>query len=481
MKKGNMGVSPRQQDETVPEIDTDKGLRRQFGGITATALVVANMIGAGIFTTSGILAGQLPSPGWVLACWIIGGLIAISGALCYAELATRMPREGGEYLYLKRLFHPSLGFLTGWTSFFVGFSAPIGLSALGFAAYLFAGLQRLQIIQVENSGYEILFRKGVAIILITLFTGLHYLGGRLGPRVQNLLTVVKILLIVGLASIGLFIGAGSWVNLAVPATTKPFSFMFFGTAMMMVMFSYSGWNASAYIAGELKDPRKTLPVSMVAGTAVVILLYLFLNLFYFHAVPYSQLAGTVTVAEKALANAFGSGLTDILGAVIGVVLLSSLSAYIMIGPRVYFAMARDGLFFPFAGRVHPRHNVPGDAIIIQGVIAALMVLLGTFEQLLVYVGFALGIFPWLAVVGLFKARKLGIGEERAAKVWGFPLVPLFFLSANLLLMIVAYINRPLESSAAVITVLIGIPCYYLWQKIEGNKKSREIKKVEEAR
>jgi APA family basic amino acid/polyamine antiporter len=441
--------------------NSTSSLKRQYGVITATALVVANMVGAGIFTSSGILAGQLPHPLWVMACWLLGGLIAMAGALCYAELATRMPREGGEYVYLKQLYHPSLGFLTGWTSFLVGFSAPIALSALGFAAYLFAGLKHTGVLPEGSEGLRQIYLKGVAVLLISCFTALHYLGGRVGPRVQNILTAVKIFLVLGLASVGLAFGGGAWANLS-PTPDKSFDIMAFGTCMMMVMFSYSGWNASAYIAGELKDPKRTLPLSLAGGTLIVIVLYLAINLFYFHAAPYPELKGVITVADTALDHAFGSGLTELLGAMIGVMLLSSLSAFIMIGPRVYYAMARDGLFFRFAGRVHPETKAPGSAVIIQGAIAIVMVIAGTFEQLLIYLGFALSIFPWLAVSGLFKARKLAIGEDSAAKVWLFPVLPLFFLAANLFLMIIAYINRPVESSAAIVTVLIGIPCYYLW-------------------
>lgn len=435
---------------------TTSSLRRNYGIITAAALVVANMVGSGIFITSGLMAGQLPHPGWVIFCWVLGGVIATAGALCYAELATRMPREGGEYIYLKELYHPVLGFLTGWTSFFVGFSVPIALSAMGFSAYLFAGLQHhLTAIGGHQFG---LYKKLLAVTLITFFTVLHYLGGRIGPRVQNFLTALKILLILGLAAAGLLFGKGNWSNFSV-VQDKPFDLMVFGTAMMMVMFSYSGWNASAYIAGELKKPRKTIPFSLIGGTGIVIFIYLLINVFYFYAAPYSQIKGNITIGEVALVNAFGIGTSDLLGGMIGIMLLSSLSAFIMIGPRVYYAMARDGLFFRFAGRIHPRYHVPGPAILVQGGIAILMVVIGSFEQLLVYIGFALGIFPWLAIAGLFKARRLKIGEASAVRVYF--LVPLFFLAASLFLMIVAYINRPIESTAAIVTVLAGVPFYYL--------------------
>ncbi len=436
-------------------------VRRELGAFSATSIVVANMIGTGIFTTSGIMAARLPGSSWVMLCWFLGGLIALSGALCYAELATRMPVEGGEYVYLKKLYHPALGFLTGWTSFIVGFSAPIAASALSFAEYIFAGLDD-RLLGVDTVQL-IVFKKGTAIFIILLFTAIHYFGLRWGSRVQNFLTVLKIIIVFGLASSGIVFGAGSWSRVF-SKISGSFGGMAIGTAMVLVMFSYSGWNASTYIAGELKRPRKTLPVSLVSGTLVVIILYLAVNTFIFQAVPYDELKGVIPVVELASVRAFGNWAGDLLSLLIAFALLSSLSAFIMIGPRVYFAMAQDRLFFASASKIHPRYHVPGRSIVVQGTLAIIMVIIGSLEQLLVYLGFALWIFPWLAVFGVFIARKRKIGEETAVKVWGYPAVPLFFLVASLVLMVIAYMNRPLESSAAVVTVMLGIPIYYIWAK-----------------
>ena len=441
-------------------------LRRNYGITTASALVVANMVGAGIFITSGLMTKHLPDPLWILFCWVLGGLIATAGALSYAELATRMPKEGGEYVYLKELYHPSLGFLTGWTSLVVGFSVPIALSGMGFSAYLFAGLEH-HFTDLDSIG-STFYQKLLAILLIVFFTFLHYVGGRIGPLIQNILTFLKILLIAGLATLGLLFGKGDWSNFTV-VQEQSFDLMAFGTAMMMVMYAYSGWNASAYIAGELKHPSRTIPISLIGGTAVVMLMYLFINIFYFYASPIPQLKGTITVGEVAVANAFGTGVSDFLGLMIGAMLLSSLSAFIMIGPRVYYAMARDGLFPGFASKIHPHYKVPSLAILVQGSIAIFMVIIGSFEQLLIYVGFALGIFPWLAVIGLFKERRLKIGEDTAVQVFTF--APIFFLTASLFVMTVAFINSPVESIAAIVTVLAGIPCYYLWVMYINNSKT----------
>ena len=447
--------------------DSQPSVRRETGVFTATSIVIANIISTGIFTTTGIISGYLPGSAWVLLCWGFGGLIAIVGALCYAELATRMPEEGAEYTYLKRLYHPILGFLTGWTSFIVGFSAAIAAAAIAFSEYMHAGLAAGG--SVESASLP-LVKKMVAVAIILLFTSIHYMGRKFGSRVQIILTIVKIAIILGLAGFGLTLGNGH-----LPAVSfgggGSFNWMAIGTAMMLVMFAYSGWNASAYIAGELKNPRRTLPVSLAVGTLVVIALYIAINLFIFQALPFESVRGEITIVERAAVGAFGAWMGRGISLMIGVALLSSLSAYIIIGPRVYFAMARDRLFFPFAGKVHQRYNVPSRSIAIQGAIAAVMVMVGSFEQLLVYLGFALGIFPWLAIFGLFIARRHRIGEDTAVRVWGYPVLPGFFLLSTLFLMVIAFINRPFESSAAIITILAGVPFYLVWVRTVGNQSA----------
>lgn len=440
-------------------------ITRKLGFVTATSLVVANMVGSGIFVTSGIMSANLPGPGWVLFCWFFGGLIAMSGALCYSELSTRMPEEGAEYVYLKRIYHPVLGFLTGWTSLLVGFSGPIAGSAMGFSEYLFAGFGLAKEIFPFS-------KKAISIFIIILFTLFHYLGIRLGSALQNVLTAVKIVIIVGLTSMGLFAGQGQWSHFSANAAAADQN-MAFGTAMMFVMFAYAGWNASAYIAGEVKRPRRNLPFSLLTGTAIVIIMYLAINIFIFYALPYTQVSGTITVVKNASVASLGNWIGDLFGILIAIALLSSLSAFIMIGPRVYFAMARDGLFFKFAADVHPRYGVPGRSILLQGALAVFMVVVSSLQQLLLYIGYALSFFPWLAIIGLFLARKRNIGGEEAVRVPIYPITPIFYLAASLSLMIIAFINRPFESSAAIVTVLCGLPCYYVW--IKWRKKTSKVR------
>jgi APA family basic amino acid/polyamine antiporter len=300
-----------------------------------------------------------------------------------------------------------------------------------------------------------------AAAIVVVFTALHYLGQRLGGAVQNVLAAIKLGAILLLAGTGLVLASGGGMAWSSP-TGGEFQF---GSAMMMVMFAYSGWNASAYIAAEVRDPRRTLPRSLTIGTVIVIVLYLLVNLFIFAAAPYTELRGKVAVAEVAAVHAFGDWIPHLLNGLFAVSMLSSLGAFILIGPRVYYAMARDGLFFRSAASVHPKFGVPGAAIMIQGALALLMIFIGSFEQLLLYVGFALGIFPLLAVGGLFIARAERIGADTAAPVRWYPFLPVVFLVASILLMLIAFLDRPLESGLALLTAAAGVPVYFIWVRL----------------
>src|SRR3990172_3627793 len=379
-------------------------------------------LGTGIFPTTGLMLAELASPALVLACWLVGGLGALAGALSYAELSTRPPPAGAEYAYLREIYGPLPAFLTGWTSFFVGFSAPIAASAVAGAAYLAAaGL-------LPPSW---LAQKGAALAVVLILTGVHYRGVRLGARVQNALTGLNLALLVGFVVAGFAFGQGS------------------GTAL----------TASSELWQEGRPDR--LGPGLLWGVVLVLVVYLGVNLLFLYAAPAAALAGVVPVGEVAAQHLFGPGVAAWLAALISLALVSSLSAYLFTGPRVYFAMARDGLFFRFAARLHPRFETPSLAILAQGACAAVMVVSGTFEQLLTYIGFALGIFPWLAVAGLFLLRRREPERPSPYRVWGYPLVPLFYLAAMEAILAVAFWNRPGPSLVALATVAAGVPIYAL--------------------
>ncbi len=439
-------------------------MKRTIGLLTATGIVVANMIGSGVFITSGIIAGMLPNSMWVIACWIFGGFLALTGSLCYSELATRMPVEGGEYAYLHKLYHPVVGFLSGWTSFIVGFSAPIAGSAIGFSEYLYSGMD---ISTNMDPTVLLLLKKVTSVFIVLLFTVIHYHGIKRGASIQNLLVFFKIILILSIILIGFSFGSTDLGNLALSFNPGEGASGFsYGTAMMLVMFSYSGWNASAYIAGEIKNPEKNISRSLIIGTFIVFSLYIGLNVFFLSSIPYKSIGDEIAIGEAAVTTVLGVSAGKIVSVIISIMLLSSISAFVMIGPRIYYAMAMDDLFFSFAKKIHPKYNVPSRSIAIQGVLAVIFVVFSSIEQLLVYLYYALNVFPFLAVIGLFIARKRNINSGSYYKVPGYPVIPVIFLVCTLYLAIIAFINRPVESSAAIITILIGIPLYYLWARFK---------------
>ena len=442
-------------------------LQRRLGLFPLTNIVVANMIGAGIFTTSGLLMRDLRSAAVMLGLWVAGGLIALCGALSYGELGAAIPRAGGEYAFLSRLFHPVLGFLAGWVSFFVGFSAPIAASAIGFTEYATRAFPGLTHLGLFAGGTEaVVLKKFYAILVIAAFTFLHTRGLELGARVQNGLTGLKVLLILALVGAGFALGRGSFGHL----TASPgFAFDFggwktMGLALMWIMFAYSGWNASAYIGSEVRDPARNLPRSLVLGTGAVIVLYAALNLFYIYAVPPADMEGVISIGGLAAGNMFGKSAETLLSALISFALFSSLSAFIILGPRVYYSMAKDGVFFKSLAAVNPRFGVPSRSIVLQGAIASVLVLVGTFDQLLTYMGFSLGIFPILAVVGVFKLRRTG---RSVVRMPGYPVVPAIYILAGALILGLSFLQRPAESSIAVATVLAGIPIYAVFRAKYG--------------
>ncbi|MFH1943165.1 MAG: amino acid permease [bacterium] len=449
----------------------ENGLKRTLGLFPLTNIVVANMIGAGIFTTSGLLMQDLRNPLLMIALWIVGGIIALCGALAYGELGAAIPKAGGEYIILSQIYNPALGFLSGWVSFFVGFSAPIAASSIGFTEYFtraFPGLLHLGIF--GDSVEAAILKKIYAVLIIAIFTIIHMRGLKLGARIQNLLTVLKVGLISGLVIAAFISGNGSLLHLTQGDT---FTFDFkglktVGLSLMWIMFAYSGWNASVYIGSEVKNPAKNLHRSLLLGTGIVVILYFCVNLFYVYAIPPRDMAGVISVGGLAAGNLFGKSFESILSMFISFALFSSLSAYIILGPRVYYSMAKDRHFFKFASDVHKKYSVPSKSILLQGGIAAVMVFFGTFDQLLTYMGFSLGIFPILAVMGVFKLRRSG---RSVIKLPGFPVAPLLYSVISIVILILSYFERPVESSIAIGTALIGIPVYFIFKKKYRNNES----------
>ncbi|HBZ20323.1 MAG TPA: amino acid permease [Bacteroidales bacterium] len=443
---------------------TEEKLERKLGLFPATNIVVANMIGAGIFTTSGLLMAGLNNPVLLIILWAAGGLIALCGALSYGELGAAMPGAGGEYLFLSKLYSPIFGFLSGWVSFIVGFSAPIAASALGFSEYFTRAVPGLEN-WLQNNGImgPVLTGKILAVSVILIFTFIHYRGIKYGARIQNALTLLKILLIVILLIAGFSSGKGDFSNFTKGGSILPglAGWKTAGLSLMWIMFAYSGWNASTYLGAEIKNPSRNLPGSLIYGTIIVMILYLGLNILYVYGINPDSMKGVISVGGLAMGNLFGKSAEVLFSILIAFALFSSLSAFIIIGPRVYYSMAKDGLFFKSASRIHKKFQVPSNSILLQCLIAVILVLSGTFEQVLTYMGFALGIFPVLAVLGVWKLRKT---NPEALKIKGFPVPQIIYFAAGIMILVLSFLERPTESSIALLTVVIGIPVYFIFKK-----------------
>jgi basic amino acid/polyamine antiporter, APA family len=442
----------------------EESLQRKLGLFPSTSIVIANMIGAGIFTTTGLLMSGLSDPLLMLSLWAIGGIIAFCGALSYGELGAAMPGAGGEYLFLSRLYHPVFGFMSGWVSFIVGFSAPIAASAMGFSEYF---CRAVPVVPgwLSSNGIlnEIWTKKLISISIILIFTFIHYRGIKTGARIQNVLTVLKILLIATLLFAGFFYGNGSFSNFSrdnIPAEGSA-GWKTIGLSLMWIMFAYSGWNASTYLGAEIKNPEKTLPRSLLYGTGIVIILYLAINVLYVYGIRPEEMKGVISVGGLAMGNLFGKPAEVLFSILIAFALFSSLSAFIIIGPRVYYSMAKDGLFFKSVARIHPKFQVPSNSILLQCLIACILTLSGSFEQILTYMGFALGIFPILTVLGVFKLR---FNKTAGPRLAGYPITQIIYAGAGIMILVLSFLERPLESSIALGTVLIGIPAYLVFKK-----------------
>lgn len=443
---------------------TLKNLQRNLGIFPSTNIVVANMIGAGIFTTSGLLMSGLNDPLLMLALWVAGGIIALCGALSYGELGASMPGSGGEYHFLSILYNPLLGFLSGWVSFTVGFSAPIAASAMGFSEYFCRALPAIpawfEFIGLMDPSATKTF---LSVSVILIFTSIHYFGLKYGALVQNILTIIKVALIIFLLLAGFLSGEGSISNFSsgTGVSSGLAGWKTIGLSLMWIMFAYSGWNASTYLGAEIRDPAKTLPLSLIMGAGIVMLLYLGLNALFIYSIDPVEMKGVISVGGLAMGNLFGKSAEVLFSLLIAFALFSSLSAFIIIGPRVYYAMAKDGLFFRSVSRIHPKYQVPSNSIILQGVIAIILALSGTFEQVLTYMGFSLGIFPILTVIGVFRLRKK---NPDALRLPGFPYSQIAYVTTGILILGLSFLERPVESSIALLTVAAGVPAYYLFRK-----------------
>jgi len=450
-------------------------LKRAIGLPSATILVIANMVGTGVFTTSGFIIAEVGSPESMLLCWLVGGVFALCGALCYAELGALFPKAGGEYVFLRESLGKPLGFVSGWVSLIVGFSAPIAAASIAFATYcfrLFPQLDgwRLTIPLLGLDVVKISPMTMLALSVIVVFSFVHYHSVSLGTRVQNGLTVFKITLIVVFIAAGFWIGHGSAEHLFYAFDTGSIFRKEFAVSLIFVSFAYSGWNAAAYLGGEIKNPSRNIPWALVTGTLLVMCLYVLLNLVYVYALPPQEMKGVLEVGAKSATFLFGDHVSRFFTGAIALGLLSVLSAMIMAGPRVYYAMAKDGVFFELFGKVNKLHKTPAHAIFLQAGIAMIMVATASFDKLLIYIGFTLSLCACLTVVGMILLRLRQPGLKREYKTPGYPVTPILFVLGNLWIIYFSIKSKPIASLIGLGTIGIGLLVYLCFRKRIGDVK-----------
>jgi basic amino acid/polyamine antiporter, APA family len=421
--------------------------RRTIGFVTASCIVIANIIGTGIFTSLGFQVAEIQSGFALLMLWVVGGLAALCGALCYGELSAALPRSGGEYHFLSKIYHPAVGFMAGFVSATVGFAAPIALAAMAFGKY-FAG--------VFGAGSPLVLSFAVVWVVAAFHLG----NLQVGSAFQNISTLVKVLLVGALIAAGFCVPSKQPISF-LPAAGDTISIFSgsFAIALVYVMYSYSGWNAAAYITGEIKRPEKNVPRSLLTGTGLVIVIYVLLNAVFLATTPIRELKGELEVALIAGKHIFGSTGGRVAGAVICLGLISSISSMTWIGPRVTMSMGEDHWLLRLLGRKN-RYGIPRNAIILQLLIVNLLLFTRSFEDVVRYTQFSLLLCSLLAVLGVIALRFTRPKMARPYRVWLYPLPPVFFSLITVWMMFYLLYWHTAESLAGLGTALLGLLLYF---------------------
>ncbi len=436
-------------------------LVRELGLVDGTALVVGTVIGSGIFLVPGPIAMHVESLGAVLLVWAVGGVLSLSGALSLGELGAMYPGAGGLYVYLRHAYGRPVAFLYGWGLLSMIQTGSIATLAVGFSLYLSR-------IVPQTRGEQ----KAAAVVSILVLTGVNCFGLRLGKLVQNVSTVSKL---AGLALLFLLLVWRGHVSLLrssfAPTASVAHSVVPFGTALVAVLWAYEGWHAVSFAGGEFRAPKRDLPLSLLVGTAGCAAIYLMLNLAYYSVLTPAAMRATDHAAATAVQTAYGSGTTVLISALILTSILGAMNGLILTGPRVYYAMARDGCFFQRLGRVDRRFHTPVFAIVIQGVWASLLTLVGSFQQLFTYVIFTAWMFYGLTVAAVMVLRMREPWRERSFRVPAYPWLPILFLLAAMGIFVSTIVSDPVHAAFGVAMILAGLPLYLFLRAVEKQDES----------
>ena len=432
--------------------------RRALGPFDATMVVIGGIIGSGIFINPYIVAQRLDSPALVLAAWAAGGLIALAGALAYAELGALFPRAGGQYVYLRDGWHPLAGFLYGWALLLLIESGAVAAVAITFATYALRLVGRADVAPVP-----------LAVAAIVILSVVNYLGVKPGSRLLNVLVVLKVAALAVLIAAGAFAPAheGWWSVGREIATTPMSTTIAFGSALVPILFAYGGWQNANYVAEEIENPRRNLPISLLAGTLTVVIVYALVNVVYLRALGLEGLAATTAPASSAAEIMFGSLGDRFVTGAIAVSTFGFLNLAILAPTRVYYAMAADRLFVPALAQLHPRFRTPWLAIVIQSTWSCILALTGRYEQLLNYVVFADWIFFGLTVATVFVFRRTAPVSQRPPGSFltpGYPVVPILFSGIAAAVVLSVVLADPTSASRGALLLAAGIPVYYWYAR-----------------
>lgn len=461
---------PEAHDDQAPQ-PASSTMPAEFGLSTATFVVVASMVGVGILTTSGLTVYHTQSNQLMLVLWVVGGVIAVCGALTLAELSAALPRNGGDYVFLYEAYGPVAAFLSGWVSFLIGFAAPSAVAAFAASKFLLAPFH-------VHPAIELFAQRGLATVSILVFAAVHLSGRRRTAHLQGWITTFTLGFLVLFTVMGLAVGWPHYANFndRPPLSSSVVHEMVF--SLVFVMYGYVGWNSASYLAGEVVNPQRLLPRAILLGTGAVVILYLGLNTVYGLALSASDIQRLVhdpsnvlakpeeavePIARLAAERLFGDRWSNGLSIVVGLTLLSTVSAYVLTGPRVIYAMAVSGQFPALAGRVTARAGTPLAATAMQVACSLLLLWTGTFEKIVVYASVGLAIFSMLSVSSIYVLRITRPDLPRPFRTPGYPVTPAVYIILTAVLSIASFRELPWESSLALLSILGGIPIYYVWQ------------------
>jgi basic amino acid/polyamine antiporter, APA family len=450
------------------------GLVKGLGVFGATSVVAGTMIGTAIFVVPGIMLQQVGTPAMVLVVWVAAGVLSLFGALSYAELGAALPEAGGEYVYMRHAYGELFGFLYGWTQFIIAKTASIAAIATGFVIYLAYFFPRLQetlweawlgfgrhAIPLRLTGLQL-----GATLMVLLLSGLNILGVRRSGAVQTLFTASKLLVLAILIVLGLVLGHGSWQGFRpvfAPTGHGASLLAAFGVATVSALWAYDGWNNLSMVAGEVENPQRNLPIALIAGSLLVLAVYVLVNITYFYVLPASQVLGTSTVAADAARRFLGNAGGAFIAVGVMISTFATLNGSILAGSRIPYATARDGLFPQALAAVHPRFRTPAVALVGQAVIAGLFALTGQYQSLYTKVIFSEFLFYGLCSAGVFILRRRRPDLPRPYRTWGYPLVPALFVILAVCLLANTFWQQRADSMWGVVLIGSGIPAYFLWK------------------